>query len=87
MAGALQDYKRAILIGEQTFGKGSVQTLFDLKDGSLLRVTSAHWYTPKGRQINGVGLRPDLVVSPSLDSNEDLQLDAAIDYLKKQLNK
>ncbi len=87
VAGALQDYKRAILIGEQTFGKGSVQTLFDLKDGSLLRVTSAHWYTPKGRQINGVGLRPDLVVSPSLDSNEDLQLDAAIDYLKKQLNK
>jgi len=87
VAGALQDYKRAILIGEQTFGKGSVQTLFDLKDGSMLRVTSAHWYTPKGRQINGVGLRPDLVVSPSLDTNEDLQLDAAIDYLKKQLNK
>ena len=87
VAGALQDYKRAILIGEQTFGKGSVQTLFDLKDGSLLRVTSAHWYTPKDRQINGVGLRPDLVVSPSLDTNEDLQLDAAIDYLKKQLAK
>ncbi|HEY80489.1 MAG TPA: hypothetical protein G4O05_05360, partial [Caldilineae bacterium] len=87
VAGALQDYKRAILIGEQTFGKGSVQTLFDLKDGSMLRVTSAHWYTPKGRQINSVGLRPNLVVSPSLDINEDLQLDAAIDYLKKQLTK
>ncbi len=85
VAGALQDYKRAILIGEQTFGKGSVQTLFDLDDGSMLRVTSAHWYTPKGRQINGKGLRPDLVVSPSLDTNEDLQLDAAIEYLKKQL--
>ncbi len=87
VAGALQDYKRAILIGEQTFGKGSVQTLFDLKDGSMLRITSAHWYTPKGRQINGVGLRPDLVVSPSLDTNEDLQLDAAIDYLKKQIDR
>ncbi len=87
VAGALQDYKRAILIGEQTFGKGSVQTLFDLKDGSMLRVTSARWYTPNNRQINGVGLRPDLVVSPSLDTNEDLQLDAAVDYLKKQIAK
>ncbi len=87
VAGALQDYGRALLIGEQTFGKGSVQTLFDMPDGSMLRVTSAHWYTPKGRQINGEGLRPDLVVSPSLDAEEDLQLQAAIDYLKKQLQK
>ncbi len=87
VAGALQDYGRALLIGEQTFGKGSVQTLFDLSDGSMLRVTSAHWYTPKGRQINGQGLRPDLVVSPSLDAKEDLQLQAAVDYLKKQIEK
>jgi carboxyl-terminal processing protease len=87
VAGALQDYGRALLIGEQTFGKGSVQTLFDMPDGSMLRITSAHWYTPKGRQINGEGLRPDLVVSPSLDAEEDLQLQAAIDYLKKQLDK
>ncbi len=86
VAGALQDYGRALLIGEQTFGKGSVQTLFDMPDGSMLRITSAHWYTPKGRQINGQGLRPDLVVSPSLDAEEDLQLDAAIDYLKQQLH-
>lgn len=87
VAGALQDYGRALLIGEQTFGKGSVQTLFDMSDGSMLRVTSAHWYTPKGRQINGKGLRPDLVVSPSLDAEDDLQLQAAVDYLKKQLEK
>ncbi len=87
VAGALRDHQRAILIGEQTFGKGSVQTLFDLDDGSMLRVTSARWFTPEGRQINGVGLRPDLVVSPSLDTNEDLQLDAAIEYLKKQLSR
>jgi carboxyl-terminal processing protease len=87
VAGALQDYGRALLIGEQTFGKGSVQTLFDLSDGSMLRITSAHWYTPKGRQINGEGLRPDLVVSPSLDAEEDLQLQAAIEYLQKQLKK
>ena len=87
VAGALQDYGRALLIGEQTFGKGSVQTLFDMPDGSMLRITSAHWYTPKGRQINGQGLRPDLVVSPSLDAEEDLQLQAAIEYLQKQLSK
>ena len=85
VAGALQDYGRALLIGEQTFGKGSVQSLFDMSDGSMLRITSAHWYTPKDRQINGQGLRPDLVVSPSLDEDEDLQLQAAINYLKQQL--
>jgi carboxyl-terminal processing protease len=87
VAGALQDYGRALLIGEQTFGKGSVQTLFDMPDGSMLRVTSAHWYTPKDRQINGQGLRPDLIVSPSLDAEEDLQLQAAINYLKQQIEK
>jgi len=87
VAGALQDHGRALLIGEQTFGKGSVQTLFDLPDNAMLRVTSAHWFTPNNRQINGKGLRPDLVVSPSLDAKEDLQLNAAVEYLQKQLQK
>ncbi|MBM7581721.1 carboxyl-terminal processing protease [Caldicoprobacter guelmensis] len=59
-AGALQDYSRAYLLGGNTFGKGSIQSLFPLSDGSVLRLTVGHFYTPRGRQISGTGLKPDL---------------------------
>lgn len=62
VAGALQDWGRAVIVGVQTFGKGSVQTILPLGDGSGLRLTTAKYYTPKGRSIHGVGISPDIVV-------------------------
>ncbi len=62
VAGALQDWGRAVVIGTQTFGKGSVQTIIPLSDGSGLRLTTAKYYTPKGRSIHGKGVTPDIVV-------------------------
>ena len=62
VAGALKDWNRAIIVGVQTFGKGSVQSLIPLTDGSGLRLTTAKYYTPKGTSIQGVGITPDIVV-------------------------
>lgn len=62
VAGALKDWNRAVIIGVQTFGKGSVQSLIPLSDGSGLRLTTARYYTPKGTSIQGVGITPDIVV-------------------------
>jgi len=62
VAGALQDTGRALLIGQQTYGKGSVQSIRELSDGSGLHVTVAWWLTPSGRRIHGTGLAPDIVV-------------------------
>ena len=62
VAGALQDHKRALVLGTQTFGKGSVQTIIPLSDGSGLRLTTAKYFTPKGRSIHGKGITPDIVV-------------------------
>jgi len=84
VAGALQDTGRAILIGEQSFGKGLIQNNYDLPDGSSIRVTSAHWLTPKGRLIQGKGLTPDIVAPLTPEDYEakmDPQLDTAAAYL------
>lgn len=80
VAGALKDYKKATILGETTFGKGVVQTLFDLSKGSLLKVTTARWYTPNGSSINGEGVTPDIEVELTYDDTNmgrDPQLDAA----------
>lgn len=86
VAGAVQDYKRGILIGEKTFGKGSVQELSRLDDGSNLRMTIAKWFTPLDRSIDEVGIAPDREVKITEEDrqfNRDPQLDAALKYLKK----
>jgi carboxyl-terminal processing protease len=64
VAGAIQDHGRGILLGTQTFGKGSVQTIFPLKDGSGLRLTTARYFTPNGRSIQAKGIVPDIFVKP-----------------------
>ena len=83
VAGALQDYGAAILIGQKTFGKGSVQQLIDLDDGSAIKITIARWLTPNGRLIDGKGIEPDIEVERTLDDynqNLDPQLDRAVQY-------
>ena len=62
VAGAMQDLKRAVIVGVKSFGKGSVQTVIPLSDGSALRLTTSKYYTPSGRSIHGQGITPDLVV-------------------------
>lgn len=85
VAGALQDRERAQLVGnEPTFGKGSVQLVFDLSDGSSVHVTSARWLTPNHTQLDGQGLQPDVTVEvtqEALDDGRDEVLDRAVELL------
>lgn len=84
IAGALQDYGVAKIVGEKSFGKGSVQTLIDLPSLGSLKVTVARWYTPKGRSISDVGIMPDSTFDPQnvrYASSSDPFIDAAIDTL------
>lgn len=86
VAGALQDYKIAKLIGEQTYGKGTVQEVTTYADGSLLKLSVAKWLTPLNRSINKVGLTPDVKVNPTktdILANNDVQLKKAIEELQK----
>lgn len=82
VAGALQDQGRATIVGVQTFGKGSVQTWRSLPNGGGVRVTTARWYTPDDRSIEGVGLTPDVIIEQDdIDSERDVQLEFAIELL------
>ncbi len=74
VAGALQDYKRAELVGTRSFGKGSVQTMIPLGTNGALRLTTARYYTPSGRSIQATGIEPDYVVEPELPRDQQLQL-------------
>ncbi|MBR3248917.1 S41 family peptidase [Candidatus Saccharibacteria bacterium] len=80
VAGALQDYGKAKVVGEKTYGKGVVQNLYDLSGGTVLKVTTAEWYTPKERSINSEGITPDIEVERSyedINAMRDPQMDKA----------
>jgi len=85
VASALRDHNRAVLIGETTFGKGSIQVPFDLSDGSSLRVTAGNWITAGGRTIHGLGVAPTIDVKLTLDderNKRDPVLDRALDWFR-----
>jgi len=87
VAGALKDYNKAKIIGETTFGKGVVQTLLNLSNNTLLKVTTAKWYTPNGISLNSEGIKPDQEVTLTYDDanhSRDPQMDAAKKFLKEQ---
>jgi carboxyl-terminal processing protease len=86
LAGALHDNRKIKLIGEKTYGKGTVQTLEELKDGSKLKITIAHWVLPSGKILEGDGISPDIEVKESDDPEKDLQLDKALEVIKKEIN-
>ena len=84
VAGALKDRGRATLIGLKSFGKGSVQQVYDLSDGSSIHVTASRWFTPNGNMIDQNGLEPDLVVEQTqeaIDNGRDLIIEEAINFL------
>jgi carboxyl-terminal processing protease len=86
VAGALKDNEAATLMGEKSFGKGSVQTLERLPNGGILKVTIARWFTPSGKNIDEEGIKPDKKVERATDEiqkGKDSQKDAALDFLKK----
>jgi len=90
VAGAIQDHNRGIIIGETSFGKGTVQTVENLLGGSSLRVTVAKWFTPNDQNINETGITPNIIVERTLEDFEaqkDPQLDRAIEYIQSELNR
>ncbi len=87
-AGAIQDYHVGVLIGTKTFGKGVVQSIYNLSDGGALKITTARYVTPLGRDIQHRGIEPDVVVTqpveaPIIDTPKDQQLAAAKAYLRR----
>lgn len=97
LAGAVQDTDSGTIIGETTFGKGIVQSTFDLKDGSGFRLTTSYYLTPNGQNIHKVGISPDITLEELAEAGYELEdnyrigeegdrvLDYAIDYLKEEL--
>lgn len=87
-AGAVQDHDKAEIIGTQTYGKGVVQNLFDLKDGTCVKLTTSEYFTPKGRNIDGKGITPDVKIEykyNAKDPKADNQLDKAVSVVKDKI--
>ena len=87
VAGALKDNNRAILVGEQSFGKGTVQVIHDLSNGAGLKFTTAKYFLPSGISIDGVGISPDVLVELGPESTEDLQLERALEEINTLIEK
>ncbi len=87
LTGAIMDHERATVIGTTTFGKGSVNNLWPLSDGSAINFTIARWFTPNGTLIEGEGIVPDLVLELSDDDDEDVHLDRAREILLEQIER
>lgn len=89
LAGAIQDYQMGTLLGTTTFGKGIVQRIFDLKDGSAIKLTISAYFTPSGRNIQGTGIEPDIELEYDYDAatenGEDNQVNKAIEILKQKI--
>lgn len=86
VTGAIQDNERGVIVGEKTFGKGVVQSVIPLSDGSAVKLTTAKYYTPKDRFIHHQGIEPDVEVKYNPDTEADEQLDEAIKILEDKLN-
>jgi carboxyl-terminal processing protease len=89
VAGSLRDYDRALVVGEPTFGKGSVQRIFDFQDGASLRVTVAEWFTPSKGRIQDEGIRPDVLLTAdeTVNSSGDVFVIAATSFLDSGMSK
>jgi len=88
-AGAIQDYGLGSIVGTTTYGKGIVQQIFDLGDGTCVKLTMAEYYTPNGRNIHKKGITPDVEVEYQRDENNpnaDNQLDAALEQVRNKIN-
>jgi carboxyl-terminal processing protease len=81
VAGAIQDRGRGVLIGTTTFGKGAVQRVYELSDGSQMRIVNEHWFTPNNHDIHGKGIEPNVTVERGEDPKTDPQLDRAVEYI------
>lgn len=86
LAGAVKDHKIGVLVGETTFGKGLVQRTFEMVDGSAVKVTISKYYTPNGNYIHSIGIEPDVYVEQDYETEEDEQLDKAIEVIKEMIN-
>ena len=84
-AGAMQDHARALLMGESTFGKGAVQSMIALEGGGALKITSAHYRTPSGRQIEGAGIVPDIAHPAAQIASDDMSADALVAHARNLL--
>lgn len=83
--GAIQDYGTGTIVGTQTYGKGIVQTLYSLSDGSCLKITTAQYFTPNGRNIHGTGITPDIVLEKTDDGQTDNQLEKAMEIVQEEI--
>ena len=90
LAGALRDHLGTKIVGEKSFGKGTVQELKNLHDGSTIKITIAHWILPKGQQIDKNGLEPDFAIKLSeedIEKKKDPQLDKALEVILELVKK